>query len=312
MGYSRERLTGMTFTDFKTKSLIKYLKDTGDSCVTVLTTKRPLKFESKFETSSGVHSLLQSCQPFLDEKGDVKYIYNMYTDISKIEKNRDYLSREIEEFIKVYDQMADWRSHRQPPGKTPEDPDLQDTFNFLTKLRTSVRGIIANLQVNIRDVNNRMLNLTTSTETTSHSVSDAVKGVQVIAQDASKVSSNAEKASQGVDQIAKAMQDMSAAVEEITSSMESVSTLTKQTNDLSQSGAALAGKAEKGMAESLLTQERCMRSSLTWRSRWARSPRSSCLSANWPIRQTCWRSMQPLKQLVPGMQDEALPSSRQK
>ena len=249
MGYSRERLTGMTFTDFKTKSLIKYLKDTGDSCVTVLTTKRTLKFESKFETSSGVHSLLQSCQPFLDEKGDVKYIYNMYTDISKIEKNRDYLSREIEEFIKVYDQMAAGDLTASHPVETPEDPDLQDTFNFLTKLRTSVRGIIANLQVNIRDVNNRMLNLTTSTETTSHSVSDAVKGVQVIAQDASKVSSNAEKASQGVDQIAKAMQDMSAAVEEITSSMESVSTLTKQTNDLSQSGAALAGKAEKGMAE---------------------------------------------------------------
>ena len=41
MGYSRERLTGMTFTDFKTKSLIKYLKDTGDSCVTVMNNEAP-------------------------------------------------------------------------------------------------------------------------------------------------------------------------------------------------------------------------------------------------------------------------------
>jgi len=256
MGYGRDRLIGMKFTDFKTNGMVKYLTDTGDSCSAAVSKKSDLVFESHFETPSGVHYMLQSCQPVLDEKGDVAYIYNSYADITKIEKNRAYMGSEVDEFIKVYDKMGSGDLTVGYTVEKPSDSDLFDTFNILSKLRTSVRGIISNLQVNIRTVNKMMENLTASAETASNSVDDATKSIQQIANDAQKVSENAEKASHGIEQISQAMQDMSASVEEITSSMESVSVLSKETNDLSRSGADLAGRAEESMKEISESSER--------------------------------------------------------
>ncbi|MEN6611404.1 MAG: methyl-accepting chemotaxis protein [Methanoregulaceae archaeon] len=249
MGYGRDRLLGMKITDFKSKGLIKYLTDTADSCTNVLSQKRDFNFESAFETSSGVHYMLQSCQPVLDGDGEIKFIYNSYMDITVIEKNREYMGREVDEFIAAYEKMGEGDLTISHAVEKPKDLDLHETYEILAKLRSSVRTIISNLQVNIRDVNKRMLNLTTSAETASRSLGDATKSVQQVALDAQKVSENAERASQGMDQISKAMQDMSASVEEITSSMDSVSVLSRETNDLSQKGAQLAGKAEQSMGE---------------------------------------------------------------
>lgn len=249
MGTERDKILGMKVSDFQTRGLVKYLKDSSDSCSMVLSQKRDLVFESAFETASGVHYLLQSCQPIFDTNGDIKYIYNSYADVTTVRKNREYMSQEVDTFISAYDKMGAGDLTVSYVIEKPKDPDLHHTFDTLSKLRTSVRRIISSLQANIRDVNKRMTNLTVSVETASRSIDDATKSVQQIALDSQKVNENAERASQGMEQISKAMQDLSASVEEITSSMESVSVLSKETNDLSRSGAELAGKAEKSMGE---------------------------------------------------------------
>jgi methyl-accepting chemotaxis protein len=249
VGYNKDRLLAIKYSDFRAQGMIKYLKDSGETISDAVNSRRVTTGQSTFETPSGLHVIIRGNVPLLNEKGDVKSVYITYSEITRIEKNREYMAHEIDEFIIVYDKMAAGDLTASHPVEKPKDPDLHETYEVLAKLRGSVRQIISNLKVNIKDVNKRMQTLTSDAENATRSIEEGSKGIQEIAQDATNVSANAEKVSQGVDQIAKAMQDMSAAVEEITSSMESVSNLTKQTNDLSQSGAALAGKAAKGMAD---------------------------------------------------------------
>lgn len=247
LGYSRDRLLGLKFSDLKTKGLLKYLRERENPCEQVLSSKRDAVFESRFETPSGIRIVIESCQPVLDETGDVKYIYNTYTDLTKIVKNEEYMAREIDAFIQVYSRMASGDLTVEHKVTVPDDPDVQTTYAVLTKLRESVRGIIVNLQKNIREVNSQMDELRSCAENAATTLGEASEGVKETAKDATDVSENAEKVSLGVEQINRAMQDMSASVEEITSSMESVSVLSKETNDLSRNGATLAGKAEESM-----------------------------------------------------------------
>jgi len=249
LGYNRDLVTGIKMTDLRTKGWVTYLSGTEDACSKALSTKRDTTFESRITTRAGTYILIQSCLPVLNEKGDVEYIYNTYTDLTKIVKNDEYMAHEIDEFIRVYDRMAAGDLTANHVVTVPDDPDIQETFRVLAKLRESVRGIITNLQVNIRDVNKGMQNLRDGTENAAQNIQDASTGVKQTARDATDVSVNAEKASLGVEQIARAMQDMSASVEEITASMDSVSSLSKETNDLSREGAALAGKAELSMSQ---------------------------------------------------------------
>lgn len=249
IGYGRDNLIGVKMTDIQQRGYVTYLNGTGNACGKAISAKQDVTFESRIETRAGTAVLIQSCQPVLDETGEVKFIYNTYTDLTKIVKNDEYMAREIDEFIRVYDRMASGDLTVNHTVSPPEDPDIRETFRVLSKLRESVRGIITNLQANIRDVNERMEKLKDSTENAAQNIEDASSGVKQTAHDATDVSANTEKISLGVEQIARAMQDMSASVEEITASMESVSALSKETNDLSREGATLAGKAELSMSQ---------------------------------------------------------------
>jgi methyl-accepting chemotaxis protein len=249
MGYDRDRLDGMNYSDLRTKGMIKYLKDTGYSSTVAIARKRDMTFETQFETRSGTHIVIQSCQVTLDDAGEVKYVYNTYSDITKIVKNRKYMDREMDGFIRLYDQMAAGDLTASYRVIKPEDPDLLETYEILMKLRTSVRGIMMNLKMNIGDVNTRMQNMVDGAKSANHSIEDASKGIQHIAKNAGKVRENSEKSAKGIQQIQRAMEDMSAAVEEVTSNMDSVSVLSRDTNELSRDGAKLAGNAERSMQE---------------------------------------------------------------
>ena len=248
IGFNKERLLAIRFTDLRNQGMIKYLKDSGQSVMDAVNSRQVTVGQSTFETPSGLHVVVRTNIPLLNEKGEVKYVYITYNEITKIVKSQEFMEHEVSELSKIYAKMAEGDLTVRYEISKP-DEDTKATYEQIIKLRDAVRGIVINLENNIADVNQKMQNLTKTADNATHAVKDGSKGVQQIAQNAGKVSSNAEKASQGIDQIAKAMQDMSAAVEEITSSMESVSNLSKQTNELSQSGAALAGKAEKSMSE---------------------------------------------------------------
>jgi methyl-accepting chemotaxis protein len=248
VGYTKDRLLAIKYSDLQAQGMIKYLKDSGESISDAVNSRRITTDQSTFETPSGVHVVTRGNVPLLNEKGDIKYVYITYGDITKITKNQDYLGHEIEGLSTVIAKIADCdlTVHYEV---TKPDEDTKESYEHIVKLRDGVRAVAINLKNAIGDVNTKVQTLTSDAENAARSIEEGSRGIQEIAQDSTKVSGNAEKASQGVDQIAKAMQDMSAAVEEITSSMESVSNLSKQTNDLSQSGAALAGKAVKGMAD---------------------------------------------------------------
>jgi len=248
IGYSRDRLMAVKFTDLRNQNMIKYLKDSGQNVMDALNSRQVTVGQSTFETPSGLHVVIRTNIPLLSEKGEVKYIYVTYNEITKIAKSQEFMEREVGELSKVYAKMADGDLTVRYEISKP-DEDTKATYEQIVKLRDAVRGIVVNLENNIGEVNQKMTNLTKTAENATHAIKDGSKGVQQIAQNAGKVSSNAEKASLGIEQIGKAMQDMSAAIEEITSSMESVSNLSKQTNELSRSGAVLAGQAEKSMSE---------------------------------------------------------------
>ena len=248
IGYSKDRLLAIKYSDLRAQGMIKYLKDSGESVTDAINSRRVTNGQSTFESPSGLHIVARGNVPLVSD-GNVKFVYITYSDITRIEKNREYMGREIDEFIQAYDKMAAGDLTVSHTVEAPKDPDLQDTFEVLTKLRTSVRGIIANLQVNIRAVNKQMVSLTSAADNASRSVDDASKSVNQIAKNSGVVSENAQKASEGVEQMTKAMQDMSAAVEEITSSMESVSSQANNANTSAKSGAVLAGDVNKNMTE---------------------------------------------------------------
>ena len=254
-GYSRDRLLAIKFTDFRSQGMLKYLKDSGESVVDAVNGKRITVGQSTLETPSGIHVVLRTNIPLLDEKNELKYVYVTYNEITKVVKSQQFMEKEVDELSKVYSKMAEGDLTVRYELTKP-DEDTKETYEQIAKLRDAVRGIVINLENNIGDVNKRMQNLTSTAANASTSIEDASKSVTQIAKNASKVSENAEKASLGVEQIAKAMQDMSAAVEEITASMESVSALSKETNDLSHNGAELAGKAEKSMGDISISSEK--------------------------------------------------------
>ncbi|MCK9630860.1 MAG: methyl-accepting chemotaxis protein [Methanoregula sp.] len=248
-GYPKDRLLGMKVTDLASKGLITYHRNTGKSFADAVELKESVFGEATIESPSGIHVIERATIPLPDGNGDINHIYLIYHEINALVKNREYLGHEIDEFIKVYDRMAAGDLTASHAVEKPTDPDLEGTFATLAKLRASVRNIISALQVNIKDVNRQMADLTSITDNAARSVDDASKSVNHIAKNAGMVSENAQKASEGVEQMTKAMQDMSAAVEEITSSMESVSSQAQTAKESAKSGAVMADEVNKNMAE---------------------------------------------------------------
>jgi methyl-accepting chemotaxis protein len=247
-GFSRDRLLAMKFSDFADQNLIKYVKNSGGSVTDALSTRRKTSGESTMETASGLHVVIRTNIPLLNEKGEVKFVYITYNEITGVVKMTDYMANEVTELSNVYSKMAEGDLTVRYEITKP-DQDTKEVYEQIIKLRDAVRGIVINLEKNIGDVNKKMTDMTSTADNANKSIEDASKGVNQIAKNAGEVSENAQKAAEGVDQMSKAMQDMSAAVEEITSSMESVSTQAKSANDSAREGAILADTVNKDMTE---------------------------------------------------------------
>ena len=248
VGFSKDRLLAIRISDLRSQNMIKYLKDSGQSIQDAITTKRVSHGESTIDTPSGMHVIVRANIPLMDEKGNVKYVYVTYNEITKIVKSQQFMEKQVDALSQGYAKMAAGdltiRLQLQEP-----DEDTKDVNTQIIKLRDAVRGIVISLEKNIADVNKQMLNLTSTADNASKSVEDASKSVNQIAKNAGVVSENAQKSSEGIEQMSKAMQDMSAAVEEITSSMESVSSQANTAKDSARTGAVLAENVNKDMMD---------------------------------------------------------------
>ena len=247
-GYNKDRLLAIKFSDFKDQQMLKYLKNSGESVTEAISSRHKTIGESMIETPSGLHVVLRTNIPLLNEKGEVKLVYITYNEITSVVKTREYMEKEVAAMSTIYGKMAEGDLTVRYEITKP-DEDTKEVHDQIVKLRDAVRGIVLNLEKNIGDVNGKMQNLTSTADNANKSIEDASKGVNQIAKNTSEVSENAQKAAEGVDQMSKAMQDMSAAVEEITSSMESVSTQAKTANDSAKDGAVLADAINKDMSE---------------------------------------------------------------
>lgn len=248
VGFSKDRLMAIRFSDFRDQNMIRYLENSGESVAESISTRRTTHGSSTLESSSGIHVVVRTNMPILNEHGEVKYVYITYNEITSHVKVQKYMEKEVADLSVVYAKMAagDLTVRHEI---TKPDEDTKATYEQIVKLRDAVRGIVVSLEKNIGDVNKQMQNLTTTADNANRSIEDASKGVNQIAKNAGVVSENAQHAAEGVDQISKAMQDMSAAVEEITSSMESVTNQAKSANDAAKDGAILAETVNKDMDE---------------------------------------------------------------
>ena len=247
-GYSKDRLLAIRFSDFRDQQMLKYLENSGESVTEAINTRRTTVGRSTLETPSGIHVVIRTNMPLLNEKGEVKYVYVTYNEISVHVKVQKFMENEIGEMSKTYAMMAAGDLTVRY-NITKPDEDTKETYEQIIKVRDAVRDIVVALEKNIADVNKQMTNLTSTANNATTSVEDASKSVNQIAKNASLVSENTQKASEGVEQMSKAMQDMSAAVEEITSSMESVSSQANNANASAKSGAILADNVNKDMTE---------------------------------------------------------------
>ena len=247
-GYSKDRLLAIRFSDFRDQQMLKYLENSGESVTEAINTRRTTVGRSTLETPSGIHVVIRTNMPLLNEKGEVKYVYVTYNEISVHVKVQKFMENEIGEMSNTYAKMAAGDLTVRY-NITKPDEDTKETYEQIIKVRDAVRDIVVALEKNIADVNKQMTNLTSTANNATTSVEDASKSVNQIAKNASLVSENTQKASEGVEQMSKAMQDMSAAVEEITSSMESVSSQANNANASAKSGAILADNVNKDMTE---------------------------------------------------------------
>ncbi len=73
-----------------------------------------------------MHVIIRTNIPLLGEKGDLKYVYLTYNEITKIVKSQQFMEKEVGELSKVYNKMAqgDLTVRYRSPNrmKIPERP----------------------------------------------------------------------------------------------------------------------------------------------------------------------------------------------
>lgn len=83
VGYSRERVTGMPFSDYKTKGMLNYISATGGTLQESVDKKITVSGQTRMGSPTGVYDLIRTYVPILDEHGDIKYIYIANFDITE-------------------------------------------------------------------------------------------------------------------------------------------------------------------------------------------------------------------------------------
>ncbi len=95
IGMDRDRLMAIRFSDLRSRNLIKYLRDSGESVADAIKLRRITNGESTFETPSGIHIVIRTNVPLLDEKGNVKYVYITYNEVTKIVQAQEFCEQRV-------------------------------------------------------------------------------------------------------------------------------------------------------------------------------------------------------------------------
>ena len=67
VGYTRERVTGMPFSDYRTTGMLNYIKETGGTLKESFDKKITISGQTKMGSPTGVYDLIRTYVPILDE-----------------------------------------------------------------------------------------------------------------------------------------------------------------------------------------------------------------------------------------------------
>jgi methyl-accepting chemotaxis protein len=89
VSYPRERLLNMNFKDFKSKNMLEYLFDEGETIADAERIKRPVKAHTAWVASNGTHIVDRYVTPFYDEKGVLTKWYIIYNEVTELKNKLD-------------------------------------------------------------------------------------------------------------------------------------------------------------------------------------------------------------------------------
>jgi methyl-accepting chemotaxis protein len=95
IGFTRDRLMSIKFSDLRAKNMIKYVKDSGESVADAIRLRRVTAGESTFDTPSGLHIVIRTNIPLYDEKGEVRYVYVTYNEVTKIVQAQEFCEMRV-------------------------------------------------------------------------------------------------------------------------------------------------------------------------------------------------------------------------
>jgi len=231
-GFSDELCARLSIRDFK------YISQTGEGVADTLKSGKASKGEATIEFPAGVRILERYNIPLFDKEGRVTSTLTVYNDITEGRTLEQKLQKSIEELAESLGAIAAGDLTRPAPIY-PGDP--------LERLKKDVNETIKAQ----RKFFQQTLELA---DTLDHTVTDAGKGADEIAQASQQVANTAQKTADGakeqirqLDRVTKEIGDLSAAVEEIASTAQEVSDLSMNVAKAGESAVGLGNEASAKM-----------------------------------------------------------------
>jgi PAS domain S-box-containing protein len=147
VGFERDRLMTIKFSDLRTKNMIKYLKDSGESVADAIKLRRVTNGESTFETPSGLHIVIRTNIPLFDEKGGVKYVYITYNEVTKIVQAQEFCELRVVEasescgVISRNVQTLSDNAHKASEGINQISTAMQDMSAAVQEITASMESV---------------------------------------------------------------------------------------------------------------------------------------------------------------------------
>ncbi|MCK9393599.1 methyl-accepting chemotaxis protein [bacterium] len=234
VGLSSKEIIGLAMKDLKSRNIVKYLKDSGETFQDAIREKRVTHGQSSIETKAGSFVIERANTPLM-EGNELNYVMIIYNDITRIVKVKEYMANEIKKMSDVYGKAADGNLTIRYKI-TEADGDTQDAFDELVILRDVMDGVIADLRESVVEIQKGMESVNEMIKSSAASITEISNAVVQLSTDSVVVSGDIGKAKRSTEDILKGMGDMSTAISDISVSVTGVSGQSEDMKEASHGG----------------------------------------------------------------------------